>query len=75
MTRTKAITSLVGLALAGGLSACASGGAWSAADAGANASATAWRGASPRSVEVGVSNPTNGGPAYVGAGYVGTMGR
>jgi hypothetical protein len=68
MTRTNIKVGLIGLILAGGLGACQtqSGGetATAAGAAGENASAAVALGfAMP---VTGVSNPTNGAPAYVG---------
>jgi hypothetical protein len=69
MTRTNAKAILVALALAGDLTACnttAGDQSRAAGDAGENASATVAQSAAMRSAAYSVSNPTNGGPAYVG---------
>lgn len=68
MTRTNAKATLIGLLLAGGLCACSttdSERSLAAADAGENASTVA-QSAAMRSADNSVSNPSNGGPAYVG---------
>ena len=68
MTRPNAMASLIALALAGGLAACSSMSGDStvaAAHAGQNASTVA-QGATLRSAQNRVSNPTNGGSAFVG---------
>lgn len=69
MTSTNAKAVLIGLALAGGLAGCSSlggGNTVAAADAGENASATVAQSSAMRAAGNSVSNPTNGGPAYVG---------
>lgn len=69
MTPMNAKAALIGLALAGGLAACNTMNghpSLAAADAGENASATVAQSSAMRAAGNSVSNPTNGGPAYVG---------
>jgi hypothetical protein len=68
MTRTNAKAILIGLTLAGGLSACSSlngGDTAAATGTGENASATVAQSAMTPAAGYSLSNPTNGGPAFV----------